>query len=275
MRKFWKDTELADLKKKIDLKVTAKTNAYHIYKELEKENKTSLDFDQIYHGVLKAIKELKEYKTLKESQPFKIHPPQHIGLLDIYGKIQHNPARWYGVTELNEYMSYNDRLAFANSKEGQTQILGSILATGDFPYKRSGYGRYYFIDANKFRDYLVSLGILHITSKELEEIDKPQIYTKESVKTNNKKKTDLKLYEIEEVPIAIIKNKFVTMKFKNPQDFISSLIGRTQKVYYSNVFCIYFDSAKSHLYEFYDNTDKKYILDSITKINENKLEETK
>jgi hypothetical protein len=29
------------------------------------------------------------------------------------------------------------------------------------------------------------------------------------------------------------------------------------------------------LYEFYDNTDKKYILDSITKINENKLEETK
>ena len=45
MRKFWKDTELADLKKKIDLKVTAKTNAYHIYKELEKENKTSLDFD--------------------------------------------------------------------------------------------------------------------------------------------------------------------------------------------------------------------------------------
>ena len=275
MRKFWKDTELADLKKKIDLKVTAKTNAYHIYKELEKENKTSLDFDQIYRGVLKAIKELKEYKTLKESQPFKIHPPQHSGLLDIYGKIQHNPARWYGVTELNEYMSYNDRLAFANSKEGQTQILGSILAAGDFPYKRSGYGRYYFIDANKFRDYLVSLGILHITSKELEEIDKPQIYTKESVKTNNKRKTDLKLYEIEEVPIAVIKNKFLTMKFKSPQDFISSLIGRTQKVYYSNVFCIYFDSAKSHLYEFYDDTDKQYILDSITKINENKLEETK
>lgn len=272
MKKFWSPTELQELKGLIDLSVSAKTNAYHIHKILQEDLNYKLTFDQIYHGVLKAIKDSKK----KEIKKVEIQTPKHLGLIDIYSKIQHNPARWYGVKELWGYIRTNNTLAYANTREGQIQVLGNIISSGGFSRKRNGFGIYYFIDSDKFRDYLVSLGILKLTSSEIKELDtkEEQKEITETPKPKKKRETIISLYEIEEVPIGKIKDKFLSMKFKRPQDFINSLLGRTQKVYYSGHFCIYFDSAKSHFYEFCDETDKNYILDSIKNINVIKDEPT-
>ena len=259
MKHFWKQQELDKLKSLIDLKVTATTNAYYIGKAFKDESLyQKIGSEALYNGILKATKQLKEEQKEKENK--NILETSSEALVQIYNKIEKRNPQWYSVNDLVRFVDNTQILS--NNEAGCCVILGKLLTDFGFNSKRQNSGIFYFLDSEMYHKKLLDEGIL-IEIKD----DYPKPKMEKVVIKKKQDTTSIRVFQIEDIPVGIIKSKFMTLKFKKCVEFLVSLKNKSQNVYYTDKLVLYLKHQNCYFYEFEDISDRKYVLDWLEEIN--------